>query len=1061
MPQVAVGGLLIGGASIASGGLTLAGLSAAFTGAGLVAAVAQFGAGLVLSGIAQEFMPKPKASLTGRTVSVRQPVAPREIVYGATRKGGTVVFLHETGAKNEYLHLVIALAGHEVNKIGAVYFDGVEVVDDVGTVSADYTGLILLEKKLGTASQTAFAQLVADAPDKWTADHRLRGVACVHLRLKFSNAAFPSGLPNITFDIEGKNDIYDPRTLTTGYTTNAALCVADYMSLTRYGLGIAHGAEDGIASADLIEAANICDENVTLSGGATLEGEAGGTLQSEDTGDDLNPEIGGGASTEKRYSCNGVVSLSQRPMDIIQAMLTAMAGKAIWQGSDWKIRAGAYRTPTITLTGDDITDGGLTLATRVSRSENFNGVRGQFVSPDNDYQPDDFPAYQSATYLTEDGGEESWYDLILPFTSSAATAQRLAKIRLETTRRQQSIVINGKFSAWRAATGETFNINYDHFGFSSKPFDVVEVGLGVDGASLLPTIRARETSSLVYSWTATEEQIYAAAPSTTFPNPFNVSAVGLAVAAGIALTAEKVTNVLTATVTASEPLQVASVELQFKKSASAAWITFGRGDLGDFEIRDIEADTYDFRARGINGLGIAGEWTTIANYRIAPSVTPPADVANLQATVMGPNILLEWDPITNLDLSHYVLRHALEESGATYANATTIIAKIARPASSVMVPAQPGTYMIRAVNKSGAVSENYSAVIVPEVDLEDFTTTLTQTEETAFSGTKTDCSVVTSALEITYPSEATHLLQQSEDMTAAHTATNITVTANDITAPDGNLTADKITGSNGGSALEHRNNVNTVTVEQNQAYHYSIYAKEAEFRYLRLFVFHDTGVNDKATFDLQTGTIVSDGTYNGSAVIEPAQEGFYRIGIDVKNTIDTTSNFSVYLSPDGTTFSYDATTFPGGIHLWGENATKGEGAKTYQPVFSNVFKNEAQYDFSTYIDTTAVRRVRARVDVNVIRDDNSGGLFDDASGLFDARAGLFDDTSGDEYADTDVLTWIRTTNDDPSASPTWSAYKLFRAGDFSGRAFDFRVTLKTASHDVTPRVTGLTARVQY
>jgi putative transposase len=42
----------------------------------------------------------------------------------------------------------------------------------------------------------------------------------------------------------------------------------------------------------------------------------------------------------------------------------------------------------------------LTLATRISRSSNFNAVRGQFVSPENNWQPDDFPAVTSEVFRT-------------------------------------------------------------------------------------------------------------------------------------------------------------------------------------------------------------------------------------------------------------------------------------------------------------------------------------------------------------------------------------------------------------------------------------------------------------------------------------------------------------------------------------------------------------------------------------------------------------------------------------------------------------------------------------
>jgi hypothetical protein len=100
--------------------------------------------------------------------------------------------------------------------------------------------------------------------------------------------------------------------------------------------------------------------------------------------------------------------------------------------------------------------------------------------------------------------------------------------------------------------------------------------------------------------------------------------------------------------------------------------------------------------------------------------------------------------------------------------------------------------------------------------------------------------------------------------------------------------------------------------------------------------------------------------------------------------------------------------------------------------------------------------------VNVNRFDAAAGLFDSIPGLFDSLGGLFDDlTGGTQFADTDVLTYISVTQQDPAGTPTWSAWQLYKAGDFYGRAFRFRVELRSSTSGVTPSISGLTARVQY
>ena len=50
---------------------------------------------------------------------------------------------------------------------------------------------------------------------------------------------------------------------------------------------------------------------------------------------------------------------------------------------------------------------------------------------------------------------------------------------------------------------------------------------------------------------------------------------------------------------------------------------------------------------------------------------------------------------------------------------------------------------------------------------------------------------------------------------------------------------------------------------------------------------------------------------------------------------------------------------------------------------------------------------------------------------------------------------IRTTNTDPTDSPTWSAWQAFVVGDYNNRAFEFKAILNTEDSNITPLVTGL------
>jgi hypothetical protein len=237
--------------------------------------------------------------------------------------------------------------------------------------------------------------------------------------------------------------------------------------------------------------------------------------------------------------------------------------------------------------------------------------------------------------------------------------------------------------------------------------------------------------------------------NTTLPDPFRPVPVGLALSSEVRIVNEHLTNVIFANVTSSEPFNIERVEVQFKKSGESNWKIAGVGDLGVYEILDTEDATYDVRARSYSVLGIKSDFITFTGFVVAGLAFPPADVTGFTAEINGASIHLEWEPVPDLDLSFYRIRHAVEESGASWANATTAVDKAPRPGNSFTVPAKPGTYMIRAFDKTGNASGEYTSVIIPSAALESFANTLTQTEDPTFSGTKTGCSVSSGSLIIT------------------------------------------------------------------------------------------------------------------------------------------------------------------------------------------------------------------------------------------------------------------------------------------------------------------------
>ena len=89
-----------------------------------------FTTSLVLGALSRTLAKDPEEVITyqDKTVTTKQAISARAVIYGQTRVGGTIVYM-ETTESNKYLHLVIAFAGHEVSAFdnngtdGIVYFN--------------------------------------------------------------------------------------------------------------------------------------------------------------------------------------------------------------------------------------------------------------------------------------------------------------------------------------------------------------------------------------------------------------------------------------------------------------------------------------------------------------------------------------------------------------------------------------------------------------------------------------------------------------------------------------------------------------------------------------------------------------------------------------------------------------------------------------------------------------------------------------------------------------------------------------------------------------------------
>jgi hypothetical protein len=650
-----------------------------------------------------------------RTQMIKQPTVPRRFVYGETRVSGVLGYVQSTD-DNKFLHMVILLAAHELDSYQKIFCNDLELTldgDGLCTAPDQYAGLIRVETALGTDAQAANANLISESGGDWTSDHKLSGIAYMYVRLEYDRDAFPSGLPNFSALVRGKK-LYDPRTATTAFSANPALAIRDYLTNTKYGF-----AADATEINDTVfnAAANACDEDVALD--ATVSG----------------------GGTENRYEIHGTFTTENAPKRILEEMITSCGGLLSYSNGKFSIKVAEYSTPTITLDENDLVSP-ITLQTKQSKRDNYNAIKGIFAPPETNYVITDYPALTSSTFETEDGGTRRFLDYDMPYTTSSPMAQRLAKIALY--RNRQQIMLQGNFGmkAFDLQVGDNVYVTNSRLGFSSKVFEVAEWSLVTsaddDGnPSLSVALSLRETNSAVYDWDADEKALQQ--DNTTLPDPFSLTLPTVLTDEGVVTVNQQPVATIEVSASSTNP-QVIQFYAEYKQSTDTDYITLGYSDSGFFTIPNVITDViYDIRVRSY-GANARSPFVDV-QHTVTGKTAFPSDVTNFSVNIVGENAQLSWTPVTDADLSHYVIRHTPDTVTPSYPNTTIIAEKVARPANTVTVPAVTGTYFIKAVDKFGNRSVNAAQQGARVDNIGQYNVVETSTQHTAFAGTKTNCAV--------------------------------------------------------------------------------------------------------------------------------------------------------------------------------------------------------------------------------------------------------------------------------------------------------------------------------
>jgi hypothetical protein len=619
--------------------------------------------GIAAAGVATEAGAIANALTQNRAmgITVRQPAANRNFVYGTQRVGGVSIFESTTGSGPAQFNQIIVLADHECESILGLFLDGRQVIfegsgvgfsvrngvgfggnadgndhTDEGGNHYNFGGLVYCEARYGdqlpgdvmaslTANDGRWVQTSGGSPF-------VGGCTYIYLKVEADANMFPSP-PEVRVTINGNNQVFDPRTNSVGFTQNWALCVADVLTNTEFGVG---EQQANINTAQLIAAANVCDEQVF--------------------------SVVAGAN-ESRYTVNGEWDSGASPAQILESMMPAAQGRLSLIGGEWYIFPAFYPGPSFTFGEKDILKDFSWTGDQKLR-DRYNRVSGTFIAPrfpfavagnlyDSngffdgtranlfglEWMPESYPDYaQDALHgyavdpwLTADQGYERVLALNQKCVISLATAQRLAKIALLRNRLGGGkTTLTMSLAAYQAINCDVIQINFSPRGWVNKLFEITtvhppRVAMGDDGvpAQLVLDLEIQSTDPSVYEWDPNTEELTindtpALDPGTTYSSTYSVAApANIAIVSNSSTAVTAPDGVVTARLGVSwQPAPdafVANYQLQYQLAGASTWIDAGlvaSPNTATFISGIVSGQSYTVRVRSVRTSGAVSAWLT-------------------------------------------------------------------------------------------------------------------------------------------------------------------------------------------------------------------------------------------------------------------------------------------------------------------------------------------------------------------------------------------------------------------------------------------------------------------
>ena len=635
------------------------------------------------------------------------------VIYGTRRVGAQIVYMDTAQNRSRDLFVVYALAVGECEEIlgrtieidgnsildGKIYKGGGYVGSDkissgagslntasqVGDNQYSNAGTLGTNPALrysfvfnlhhGAASQAADPMLRASIPTQWSTNHKLNGICYIAASFDYDKKGMYKGVPQITVQVKGRK-VYDPRSDTTAWSSNPALCFLDYIQNDEYGKGLATA---DINMTTFQTAANTCDvlqnqpfygssyQNVTWSGTAgtnrirideydnsyqnkvdeiiTIK-DSGGTIIvdsknidswrtdefydesrvneiiiDDDIGSDYTDESGSIFTQVKRFHCNGYIDTNKNVMDNAKDLLSNMRGIFTYIEGKYELQIEDTGSSTFSITDDHIiADTGITIDYG-TKDKKANKVVVEFFNANKKYELDTVTELHDASpnYYSDDG-EILEIKAEFPFITDPYIASNMAKAILQRSRKQTTIQFLGTPEMYKLNIGDIVDITYAGLDLSStnsnNVFRIEALELQPNG---LVSVSAIEYFD-IYSWEVPTIE--------TTADPVNLPTAGaLKAPQNVVFTDTDASAINRPTLTWDEPTDFPAKEFRVDITDSSSNAVISKVvDTNSADLSFIpKGSNYNYSITSINGLGVESDATT-STFTIADDPVKTTEV---------------------------------------------------------------------------------------------------------------------------------------------------------------------------------------------------------------------------------------------------------------------------------------------------------------------------------------------------------------------------------------------------------------------------------------------------